>query len=84
MDSSVLGSSVRIEEDVVLVGSKLGPNVTVERGARILGTTLRDCIVGPNAVVEDSILHDSLIGGHARIAGFQGSLSVLDFSEVGK
>ncbi|MGW8266812.1 MAG: sugar nucleotidyltransferase [Longimicrobiales bacterium] len=84
VDSSVVGSSVRIEEDVVLVGSHLGPNVTVERGARIVGSTLRDCIVGPNAVVEDSILHDSLVGGHARVAGFQGSLSVLDYSEVGK
>jgi glucose-1-phosphate thymidylyltransferase len=82
VDSTVLDGSVRIEDGVVLVGSNLGPNVTVERGARIVGSTLRDCIVGPNAVVEESALHDSLIGGHARIAGFRGSLSVLDHSEV--
>ena len=84
VDSTEFGAPVRIEENVVLVGSHLGPNVTVERGARIVNSTLTDCIVGPNAVVENSVLHHSLIGGHARITGFQGSLSVLDHSEVVK
>lgn len=84
VESTVLGDPVRIEEGVFLQGSNLGPNVTVERGARIVNSTLRDCIVGPNAVVENAVLHDSLIGGHARIADFQGMLSVLDHSEVGR
>ncbi len=75
---------VRIEEGVVLAGSTLGPNVTLERGARIVNSTLRDCIVGPNAVVEDSELRDSIIGGHTRVSHFSGTLSVLDHSEIGK
>jgi glucose-1-phosphate thymidylyltransferase len=80
---TVLGDPIRIEEDVQLSGSKLGPNVTVEAGAKILNSTLSDCIVGPGAVIEDSVLHHSLVGGHARIRGYQGRLSVLDHSEVG-
>ena len=82
VESTVLADTVRIEEGVVLVGSKIGPNVTVEKGARIVNSTLTDCIVGPNAVVKDSSIRHSLIGGHARIEGFHGSLSVLDHSEV--
>jgi len=81
-DATTLADPVRIEEDVVLVGSTVGPNVTLERGARVVNSTLRDCIVGRNAVVENSILSDSLVGAHSHIAGFEGKLSVLDHSEV--
>jgi glucose-1-phosphate thymidylyltransferase len=83
IESTVLGDPVRIEENAVLSGSTLGPNVTVEAGARIINSTLRDCIVGPGAFIEESVLSDSLVGGHSRIKGYQGRLSVLEHSEVG-
>jgi len=82
VESSTLGERLRLEEGVVIEGSTLGPNVTVERGARIVNSTLRDCIVGPGALIEGSNLHDSLVGGHAKIRAFRGSLSVADHSEV--
>jgi glucose-1-phosphate thymidylyltransferase len=84
LDSTVLGEPVRIEEDAVLSGSRVGPNVTVERGARIVNSSLRDCIIGPGAVVEGSELSDSLVGGYARVVDFRGRLNVLDHSEVMK
>jgi glucose-1-phosphate thymidylyltransferase len=82
IESTSLGELVRIEEKVFLKDCILGPNVTVERGARIVGSTLRDCIVGRGAVIEDSILRESLIGGDATVRGFQGTLSVADHSVV--
>jgi glucose-1-phosphate thymidylyltransferase len=84
LDSTVLAEPVRIEEDAVLSGSRVGPNVTVERGARIVNSNLRDCIIGPGAVVEGSELSDSLVGGYARVVDFRGRLNVLDHSEVMK
>jgi glucose-1-phosphate thymidylyltransferase len=84
VDSTVLDDPVRIEEEVVLSGSRVGPNVTVERGARIVNSSLRDCIIGPGAVVEGSELNGSLVGGHARVVDFRGRLNVLDHSEVMK
>ena len=83
VEASVLRGPVRVEEEVILEGSTIGPNVTVERGARVRNSSIRNCIIGPAAVIEDSVLHDSLIGGHARIRGFQGKLSVADHSAVG-
>ncbi len=80
--STILGDPVRIEEGVVLEGCTVGPNVTLERGTRVVNSTLRDCIVGPGAVIEDSDLSESLIGGSSRITGFRGKLSVLEHSEV--
>jgi glucose-1-phosphate thymidylyltransferase len=82
VESSTLGDALRLEEDVVVQGSSIGPNVTLENGARVVNSTLRNCIVGPGAVIEGAELHDSLVGGHSRVQGFRGSLSVADHSEV--
>lgn len=76
VDASVVGDVVRIEDNVVLEGTTLGSNVTIEAGARILGSSIRNCIIGPGAVIENSVIHDSLIGAHASIRGFNGKLSV--------
>jgi glucose-1-phosphate thymidylyltransferase len=73
---------VRIEADVVVEGGSVGPNVTLERGSRVRGSVLRDCIVGPMAEITDSELVDSLVGGHASVSGFTGSLDVVDHSRV--
>jgi glucose-1-phosphate thymidylyltransferase len=82
IESTNLSDLVRIEEDVFLKDCTVGPNVTVERGARIVGSTLRDCIVGRGAVIEDSDLRESLIGGDTTIRGVHGTLSVADHSVV--
>jgi glucose-1-phosphate thymidylyltransferase len=82
VEATVLGDAIRVESGVILEGSNLMSNVTVEAGARIVNSSLRSCIVGPGAVIENSVLHDSLIGGHARIRDFNGVLSVLDHSVV--
>lgn len=82
VDSTVLGGAIRVEDGVVLEGSVLGSNVTIEEGARIVNSSIRNCIIGPGAIIENSVLHDSLIGGHATVQGFDGKLSVLDHSVV--
>jgi carbonic anhydrase/acetyltransferase-like protein (isoleucine patch superfamily) len=82
VDSTVLGEIIRVEDGVMLEGSTLGSNVTIEAGARILDSSIRNCIIGPGAVIESSVLHDSLIGGHSMIRGFNGKLSVADHSVV--
>jgi glucose-1-phosphate thymidylyltransferase len=75
---------VRVEDDVVVTGGRIGPNVTIEKGARVEGSKLRDSIVGRDARIEASNLHDSLVGAEAVVVGFKGSLSVADHSEVVK
>jgi len=82
VDSTTLGDVIRVEDGVVLEGSTLGSNVTIEEGARIVNSSVRNCIIGPGAVIESSVLHDSLIGGHSRIRGFNGKLSVSDHAMI--
>jgi glucose-1-phosphate thymidylyltransferase len=73
---------VRIEEDVVVRGGRIGPNVTLEKGARLENCMIHDSVVGPAAVLENATLRHSLIGGHAVVRGMSGTLHVTDHSVV--
>jgi glucose-1-phosphate thymidylyltransferase len=73
---------VRVAEGVELEDVELGPNVTIESGSRIRGAKLRDTIIGAETTIEDSDLHDSLIGSNVKIRGVNGSVSLIDHSTV--
>jgi glucose-1-phosphate thymidylyltransferase len=83
LDGARVIEPVRIEDDVSVRGGTIGPNVTLERGAKVEGSTLRDTIVGEGARITGSELSDSLIGAHSIVERFQGALSVANHSEVG-
>ena len=73
---------VRFEDGVVVKGGRIGPNVTLEEGARIVNCRIQDAVVGPHAVLENATLRHSLIGGHAVVKGISGTLLVTDHSVV--
>ena len=73
---------VRIEEGVVVLGGRIGPNVTLEKGARAKDCEIQDSVIGPSAVLQDARLRHSLIGGHAVVKGVSGTLLVTDHSVV--
>jgi glucose-1-phosphate thymidylyltransferase len=77
---TVIIDPVRIEDGVELSGSRIGPNVTVGRGSRILRTALSNCIVGENVVLEDSELSESLIGSQVEVRGLRGTVLLGDHS----
>ena len=77
-----LAEPVLVEEDVVAEGSILGPNVTLERGARVVGSRLTDTIVGAGARVEGARLDRSLVGAGAVVRGVEGRVNVSDHSVV--
>jgi glucose-1-phosphate thymidylyltransferase len=73
---------LRIEEGVRIDGGRIGPNVTVGKGTRVVRSELRDVIVGENAVLENVKLHDSLLGNAVQAKGLTGVVSLGDHSEV--
>lgn len=82
LEDTALEGSVRVEENAVVLGSRLGPNVTVSKGATVESTTLRDCIVGANALVQNCHLHDSIIGADSHVEGASGLVSLGPYSEL--
>ena len=69
-------------EGVVAEGSMLGPNVTLERGARVVRSRLTNTIVGADARVEGARLDGSLVGAGAVVRGVKGRVNVSDHSVV--
>jgi glucose-1-phosphate thymidylyltransferase len=73
---------VYIEDDVTLIASTIGPNVSIGAGSRVAGSELRDTIVGTGASVSNSKLASSLIGDAAVVDGARGQINVSDHSVV--
>jgi glucose-1-phosphate thymidylyltransferase len=82
VEGSQVEDGVRVESGARVVRSRIGPNVTVEEGAVVEDSELRNCIVGARAQVVGSQLHDSIIGAQARVEGARGVLNVAEYSEV--
>jgi len=73
---------VRIESGVTATGSKIGPNVTLEAGVVLTESEISDSMVGADTTIEASKVRNALIGEHASIQRFEGTLSVMSHSEV--
>lgn len=78
-DSKIL-DPVRIEGGAELAASRVGPNVTVGRGSRIVRSILEDCIIGEDCVIEDCELHNSVLGSEVTIRGLSGAFLLGDQS----
>jgi glucose-1-phosphate thymidylyltransferase len=73
---------VRIEAGVFVRGGTVGPNVTLEAGARVEDSQLSNCVVGAGSSIRRCVLHDSLIGANSQLSGTSGRLSVTDDSVI--
>jgi glucose-1-phosphate thymidylyltransferase len=80
-DSTII-DPVYIEDDVVLKGARVGPNVSIGRGSIVENSELRDTLIGSNTKIVRSTLENSLIGDSAIIEGVRGELTLSDHSEV--
>jgi glucose-1-phosphate thymidylyltransferase len=60
---------VRVAKGVKLERCAIGPNVTIDEGTVVTGSTLRDAIVGRNATVVDCAVTRSLIGDEVELRG---------------
>ena len=73
---------VLIEDGVTIERSTIGPNVTLEAGARVSGSTLTNVIAGQNTSITDAALDRSVLGSRVTLSGVRGSVTLGDDSEV--
>jgi glucose-1-phosphate thymidylyltransferase len=84
VDNSVLIEPVYIGPDAVVRDSVIGPYVAIHGGAQVSGSVLKDTIVFADATIEESALADAIIGHHAEVRGYAGSLNIGDHATAGK
>jgi len=73
---------VYVEDGVTLENSIIGPNVSISSGAVVRDSKLRDTIVGGGTRIERSRISASLIGDNVSLEGVNGSVTVGDDCEV--
>jgi glucose-1-phosphate thymidylyltransferase len=73
---------VYIEDNVILKGSTVGPNVSIGSGTVLEDSNVSHSIVGANARIVQSTLRNSLVGDDAVLEGIEGEVTVGDHSEV--
>jgi len=78
----IIHDPVLIQDGVTIDRSTIGPNVTLEAGTRVSGSTLRHVVVGPNCVIDGADLHHSMLGERVTVKGLHGTATLGDDSEV--
>ena len=73
---------VYIEDNVILKGSTVGPNVSIGSGSVLENSSVSHSIVGTNARIKGSTIRNSLVGDDAVLEGINGEVTVGDHSEV--
>jgi len=71
---------VRIEGGCVVRGGSIGPGVTLEAGARVVDSRIRNSVVGADASLERVDLTDSMAGASASVSDVSGEVSLADHS----
>ena len=83
LTGSLVISPCFIGDNVTLVNSIVGPNVSIESGATITNSVVRNSIVRPAVQITDAIIDNSMLGERAIVTGKAMDLSLSDDSTVG-
>ena len=80
IEDSVIIQPCYIGEGVVVKSSVVGPNVSLEKGARVEDSRISDSIIGENSVVKNAVLQSTLMGKYVNYNEKPRELSLGDYS----
>lgn len=81
-ENTIIIDPVSIAPGCTISNSIIGPNVTLGEGAVVNYSIIRDSIIGTYSTIDDVVLHHSVIGSDATIKGLSQSLSIGDNTEI--
>jgi glucose-1-phosphate thymidylyltransferase len=81
--NSVVIEPCFIGVDVTLTNSVVGPNVSIEKGATITDSVVRNSILRGGTRVQDCVMDNSMIGERASVKGTALDVSMSDDSTLG-
>jgi glucose-1-phosphate thymidylyltransferase len=81
-DSVTVHEPVFIEEGATVEQSTIGPNVTIERGSKVVGCRLEHTIVGRDCRITGVTLSQSLLGDSVQLCHVKGIASLGDHAEL--
>jgi len=82
LENAVVVPPVDFGDDVTVTESVVGPNVSIDSGATIDNSIVRESIVGQRATLQMVNLEESIIGTNARVEGESTELNLGDNSSI--
>lgn len=80
LEDTVIIPPVNIHPGARVSTSVIGPNVSIGDGAAIIGSTIKESIIGPGTHITNSMLETSLLGHNVTVTGQSGQLNLGDDS----
>ena len=71
-----------IGEGVHIENATVGPYVSLHAGTHVKGGSIENALVGEHSRLEDSHITQSMIGNHTEVLGFEGEMSLGDYSKL--
>ena len=69
-----------IGDDVVLINTTVGPNVSLGKATHLINTKIKNSLVQTHAHIKNANLDNAMIGNHAVFNGEFTSISIGDYS----
>ena len=80
MENSEIIEPCFIGENVVLKNAKIGPNVSIGNGTKVINSTIKNSLIQTFAEVENADLDNAMIGNFAKFNGEFTEISIGDYS----
>ncbi len=80
--NTIIVPPVHIDEGCKITNSIIGPNVSIGGNAIINFSIIKESLIGPGAQIENAVLHQSLIGNDASYRGNIHNLNIGDSAEI--
>lgn len=71
-----------IAEDVILINSTVGPNVSLGKGTHISDSNVKNSLIQTHAHIKNATLDNAMIGNHATFNGNFTDVSLGDYSSL--
>ena len=69
-----------IGDDVVLINSTVGPNVSLGKGCHVIDSEIKNSLIQNHSNVKNATLNNAMIGNHATFDGNFTSISIGDYT----
>ncbi|NJW52021.1 sugar phosphate nucleotidyltransferase [Salinimicrobium oceani] len=80
MENSEIIEPCFIGENVVLKNAKIGPNVSIGNGTKVINSTIKNSLIQTFAEVQNADLNNAMIGNFAKFNGKFTEISIGDYS----
>jgi glucose-1-phosphate thymidylyltransferase len=82
LDNSQIIQPCFIDEDVYIIDSIVGPNVSIGKGSHIQNSKIKNSLIQTHAHIQNAKLNNAMIGNHVNYNGDFTSVSLGDYSTM--